>query len=316
VIVTVLAPRLALAPATGDCVTTKLELQLSAATTPAVKSGTSAVQAASAETVWSAAQLVMPGAVVSTTVKVAVHVVVLPAASATVIVTVLAPRLALAPATGDCVTTRLELQLSAATTPTVKSGTSAVQAASAEAVWSAAQLVMPGAVVSTTSNVLEHVVVLPAASATTMVIAVEPRLAVEPASGDCVMVRDELQLSLATTVAVKSGTKAVHDAPAGTVCAGAQVAMVGAVVSTPVKVVVQLAVLPAASATVTTTLVAPRPTSVPAAGDCVVETTAQLSADTVVAVKSGRAIWQLAPTDDVWAGAQDVIVGLAMSWIV
>ncbi len=175
---------------------------------------------------------------------------------------------------------------------------------------------MLGAVESATVKLVEHCVVLPAASATVMVIAVEPRFAVEPANGDCVIVRDELQLSRATTVAVKSGTKAVQEAPAGTVCAGAQAVIDGAVVSTPVKVVVQLAVLPAASATVITTLVAPRPTIVPAAGDCVVETTAQLSVDVVVAVKSGNAIWQAPPTAAVCAGAQAVMVGAAMSWIV
>ena len=98
-----------------------------------MKSGTSAVHDSPDETVWSTAHVVMLGAVVSRTVKVAVHVVALPAASVTVIVTALAPRFAVAPATGDCVTTKVELQLSRATTPAVKSGTRAVHEAPAEA---------------------------------------------------------------------------------------------------------------------------------------------------------------------------------------
>ena len=42
---------------------------------------------------------------------------------------------------------------------------------------------------------------------------------------------------------------------------------VGAVVSVTVKIVVQVALLPAASVAVTVIVCAPRPTSVPAAGD-------------------------------------------------
>lgn len=65
--------------------------------------------------------------------------------------------------------------------------------------------------------------------------------------------------------------------------------MLGAVVSTPVKLVVQVVVLPAASATVIVTVVAPRPTIEPATGDCVTEVTAQLSVAVTPPVKSGKA---------------------------
>jgi hypothetical protein len=112
---------------------------------------------------------------------------------------------------------------------------------------------------------------------------------VAPANGDCVIVSDELQLSEAETVEVKSGTKAVQFAPALKVCTGAQAVIVGTVVSTPVKLVVQVVVLPAASATVIVTEVAPRPTIEPAAGACVTEVTAQLSVAVTVPVKSGKA---------------------------
>jgi hypothetical protein len=148
---------------------------------------------------------------------------------------------------------------------------------------------MLGAVVSTTLKLVVHCELLPAASVTVMVMVVEPSAAVAPAKGDCVIVSDELQLSEAETVEVKSGTKAVQFAPALTVCTGAQAVIVGTVVSTPVKLVVQVVVLPAASATVMVTEVAPRPTIEPAAGACVTEVTAQLSVAVTVPVKSGKA---------------------------
>ena len=129
---------------------------------------------------------------------------------------------------------------------------------------------------STTLKLVVHCELLPAASVTVMVMVVEPSAAVAPAKGDCVIVSDELQLSEAETVEVKSGT-------------GAQAVIVGTVVSTPVKLVVQVVVLPAASATVMVTEVAPRPTIEPAAGACVTEVTAQLSVAVTAPVKSGKA---------------------------
>ncbi len=71
----------------------------------------------------------MVGAVLSVTVKVLVQVVGLPAASFTVMVTVVAPVDTSVPDAGDCVMTRLAavVQLSVAVTLPVKSGTAAWQ---------------------------------------------------------------------------------------------------------------------------------------------------------------------------------------------
>ena len=311
VMVTVLAPRLAVEPAVGDCVTTKLVLQLSAATTPVVKSGTSAVQLASAFTDWSAAQVVMLGAVASTTVTVAVQVVVLPAASATVMVTTVAPRLAVLPAAGDCVVVSVELQLSTATTPAVRSGTRAVQLAPALTVWSAAHVVMLGAVVSTTVTVAVQVVVLPDESVAVSVTTVAPRLAVLPAAGDCVTTTG--QASVVVTEPVRSGTRAVQVAPAFRVWSAAQAVMTGAVVSTTVTVAVQVVVLPAASAAVRVTVLAPRTAAEPASGDCVTVTEPLLSLATTWPTRFGMATEQLAPASSVVDDAQVVMFGAVVS---
>jgi len=112
--VIVVAPRFAVAPATGDCVTDATP-QLSAATTLDVKSGTCTVQFVSAFALWSEPQLVIVGAVVSLTVNVTVCGVELPLPSATVIVTTVAPSPTDEPADGTCVTTTA-VQLSVATT--------------------------------------------------------------------------------------------------------------------------------------------------------------------------------------------------------
>ena len=73
-----------------------------------------------------------------------------------------------------------------------------------------------------------------------------------------------LQLSL--TVALTLGTAAWQLASASALVAAGQVT-VGAVASETVKVVVQLALLPAASVAVTVIVCVPTPTNVPAAGD-------------------------------------------------
>jgi len=298
VMVIVESPIAAVAPATGDCVNCSAfaTVQLSLATTPAVKSGTSAVQLLVAESVWFAAQLVMLGTVVSLTVKVAVQVTVLLASSVAVSVTVVTPVVTAVPAAGDCVITIDESQLSAATAFAVKSGTDALQLESAEADWFGAQVVKVGAVTSFTVKLTGQVMLLPASSATVMVIVEAPRAAIEPAAGDCVTVKLLSQLSAATTKVVTSGTKPWQLASAFTVCAGAQVVMLGAVVSATVKVVVQVVVLPAASATVIVTVVAPRAATSFAAGDCViVRDELQLSLAMTPAVKSGTKAVQVAP---------------------
>jgi hypothetical protein len=156
----------------GDCVSVT-ELQLSLTDALLRTSGRAAAQNELTETVWSGAQLAKTGAVVSLTVKVVVHCVVLPAASATVIVTVLVPSGAANPATGDWVT-EVTPQLSVADTPEVKSGTLAVQVAPAEAVWGAAHELIVGAVVSFTVRVAVQVELLPATSSAVIVIVVAP----------------------------------------------------------------------------------------------------------------------------------------------
>jgi hypothetical protein len=215
---------------------------------------------------------------VSTTVIVALHVELLPEASVAVIVTVFAPMAAIEPAAGDWVT--VTTQASLVTTPAVRSGIRAEQALSTLSVCDEAQLVMLGAVVSTTVKVVVQVELLPAASVTVIVTVVTPRLAALPASGDCVTVKDGLQLSLASTPPVKSGSGAAQPAPASTVCAAAQAVIAGAVVSLTVKVTVCVVELPLPSAAVMTTEVTPRPTAAPAKGDCVTVTGVQLSVAT------------------------------------
>src|SRR5205085_12214469 len=62
------------------------------------------------------------------------------------------------------------------------------------------------------------------------------------------------------------GTAAWQPAPALSLVGAGQLTL-GTVVSVTVKVVVQVALLPASSVAVTVIVCAPRPTSVPAAGD-------------------------------------------------
>lgn len=242
--VMVVLPSAATEPAAGDCVV-EVTAQLSAETTLAVKSGTRAVQLAPAETVWLEAQVVMVGAVTSMTVKVVVHVVVLPAASATVSVIVLAPRTPAEPAAGDWVTEAMP-QLSLATTPAVKFGTAAEQLLSALALWAAGHEVMTGAVVSWTVIVTVQVEELPAASVAVRVTGKLPTVTGVPAGNDWVTT-GVLQLSVTEALPVMSGKTAAQNSFTDTVLAGAQLAKTGGVVSETVKVVVQVTVLPAAS---------------------------------------------------------------------
>ena len=80
------------------------------------------------------------------------------------------------------------------------------------------------------------------------------------------------------------------------------------VVSTAVKLVVHVAMFPPRSVTVTSTACVPRPTSVPASGDWLIENP-QLSVADVAAAKLGTGARQLALTEPVCAGAQLVITG-------
>ena len=75
-----------------------------------------------------------------------------------------------------------------------------------------------------------------------------------------------LQLSLAMTPLSTFGT-AAWQLPSVFALVGAGQLTVGTVVSVTVKVVVQVALLPAASVAVTVIVCTPNPTCVPAAGD-------------------------------------------------
>ena len=74
-----------------------------------------------------------------------------------------------------------------------------------------------------------------------------------------------LQLSLVLTPPKTSGT-AAWQFPSAKALGVAEQITVGAVLSVTVKVVVQVALLPASSVAVTVIVFVPRPTSVPAAG--------------------------------------------------
>ena len=73
-------------------------------------------------------------------------------------------------------------------------------------------------------------------------------------------------MSLAVTPPNTFGTPAWQPTPALALVGAGQLT-VGTVASVTVKVVVQVALLPASSVAVTVIVCAPRPTSVPAAGD-------------------------------------------------
>ncbi len=284
-------------------------VQLSLATTSPAMSGKSVVQPTPTSIVREGAQATTVGAVVSTTVKMAEHVELLPEASVAVIVTVVMPVVIEAPAAGDCVTTTAQASLVAMP---VRSGTWTEQFAPALSVWLAAQAVMLGAVVSTTVTVAVHVELLPAASVAVIVTTVGPNAATVPAAGDCVSVT-ALQLSFADTPPVRSGIVEAQFALASKVWLAAQVVMNGAVVSATVKVAVQDVELPEASDTVMVTIVAPRLAVEPAAGDWTVEDTPQLSTETTPAVKSGTSAVQVAPAEMVWSAAQVVMLGSVVS---
>src|SRR5437016_12324828 len=82
------------------------------------------------------------------------------------------------------------------------------------------------------------------------------------------MAEATLHPSLTVTSLNTLGT-APWQLPSGVAFGTGEQFTVGAVVSVTVKIVVQVALLPAASVAVTVIVCAPRPTSVPAAGDCV-----------------------------------------------
>jgi hypothetical protein len=320
-IVTFVTPVPTSVPAAGDCVITRSSaaVQLSVAVTLPVKSGTAAWQLPFASALCAGAHTVMFGAVTSATVKVVVQVFSLSAASVTLIVTFVTPVPTSVPAAGDCVITRSSaaVQLSVAVTLPVKSGTAAWQLPFASALCAGAHTVMFGAVTSATVKVVVQVFSLSAASVTLIVTFVTPVPTSVPAAGDCVITRSSaaVQLSVAVTLPVKSGTAAWQLAFASALLAGAHAVMIGAVTSATVKVVVQVDELLAASFTVIVMLVVPVPTSVPAAGDWVMTKPAapQLSVAVTLPVKLGTAAWQLPFASALLAGAHAVMFGAVTS---
>ena len=127
-----------------------------------------------------------------------------PAASVAVKVTVTEPGTTVAVASGDCVTVTV-VQLSAAVARPVKSPSRPVHGAVSVTVCVEAAVIV-GTVVSLTTSVATHVVVLPAASIAVSVTVVVPTETVAPAAGDCV--KDVTpQLSVAVEPATKFGTR-------------------------------------------------------------------------------------------------------------
>src|SRR5881396_1390574 len=161
------------------------------------------------------------------------------------------------------------LQLSLALTPPKTSGTAARQLVPALVLVGAGQITV-GAVSSVTVNVVVQVALLVAASVAVTVITCAPNPTSVPAAGDWLKVMPlvPLQLSLALTPPNTSGTAARQLVPALALVGAGQIT-VGALSSVTVNVVVQVALLVAASVAVTVITCTPRPTSVDAAGDWV-----------------------------------------------
>src|SRR5438552_3804104 len=243
-------------------------LQLSLALTPPNTSGTAARQFVPALALVGAGQITV-GAVSSVTVNVVVQEALLLAASVAVTVMVCTPNPTSVPAAGDWlkVIPLVPLQLSLALTPPNTSGTAARQFVPALAVVGAGQITV-GAVSSVTVKVVVQVALLVAASVAVTVITCMPNPTSVPAAGDWlkVIALVPLQLSLALTPPSTSGTAARQFVPALTLVGAGQLT-VGAVSSVTVKVVLQVALLIAASVAVTVMVCTPNPTSVPAAGD-------------------------------------------------
>src|SRR5205823_14849393 len=119
-----------------------------------------------------------------------------------------------------------------------------------------------------TVKVVVQVALLPDSSVAVTVIVCTPRPTSVPAAGDWLkgIPLVPLQLSLAVTPPNTFGT-AAWQLPSALTLVGAGQLTLGTVVSVTVKVVVQVAMLPASSVAVTVIVFVPNPTRVPAAGD-------------------------------------------------
>src|SRR3989441_809004 len=212
--VTVVTPRPTSVPAAGLWVIRSGADPLqSVATRPLlVKSGTGAWQTPLAKALWLEAQVVITGGVLSVTVKVAVQVDSLFAASMTCKVTVVTPRPTSVPAAGLwLICSGADPLQSVATRPlVVKSGTGAWQTPLAKALWLEAHVVITGGILSVTVNVAVQLDSLFAASMTCKVTVVTPRPTSVPAAGVWVICSgaDPLQSVATRPLVVKSGTGA------------------------------------------------------------------------------------------------------------
>src|SRR6266513_117110 len=305
-------------PAAGDWlkVIPLVPLQLSLALTPPITSGTAARQLVPALALLGAGQLSV-GPVSSVTVKLVVQVALLVAASVAVTVITCVPNPTSVPAAGDWlnVIPLVPLQLSLALTPPNTSGTAARQLVPALTLLGAGQLSV-GAVSSVTVKVVVHVALLVAASVAVTVITCTPNPTRVPAAGDWLKLIPlvPLQLSLALTPTNTSGTAARQLVPALTLVGAGQIT-VGAVSSVTVKVVMQVALLVAASVAVTVITCTPNPTSVPAAGDwlkVIPLVPLQLSLADPPPNTSGTAARQLVPALAL-VGAGQITVGAVSS---
>src|SRR5204863_5386568 len=200
---------------------------------------------------------------------VVVQVALLVAASVAVTVITCRPNPTSVPAAGDWlkVIPLVPLQLSLALTPPNTSGTAARQFVPALALVGAGQITV-GAVSSVTVKVVVQVALLVAASVAVTVITCAPNPTRVPAAGDCLKVIPlvPLQPSLALTPPNTSGTAARQLVPALTLVGAGQITEIGRA-SCRERVVMQVALVVAASIAVTVITCTPNPTSVPAAGD-------------------------------------------------
>jgi len=107
---------------------------------------------------------------------------------------------------------------------------------------------------------------LPAASVAVTVISYVPGLTRVPATGDWLIMIAPAAVQLSLTLAATVGIGARQLASALALGSVGQTTL-GGVLSITVKLVVQLALLPAASVAVTVMVCVPKPSRVPAAGD-------------------------------------------------
>src|SRR5438309_435396 len=253
--VTVVTPKPTSVPAAGVWVICSgADPDQSVATRPlVVKSGTGAWQTPLAKALWLEAQVVITGGVLSVTVKVAVQVDSLFAASVTCKVTVVTPRPTSVPAAGLWVIcSGADPLQSVATRPlVVKSGTGAWQTPLAKALWLEAHVVITGGMLSVTVKVAVQVDSLFAASPTCKVTVVTPRPTSVPAAGVWVICSgaDPLQSVATRPLLVKSGTGAWQTPLAKALWFEAHVVITGGMLSVTAKVAVQLDSLFAASMT-------------------------------------------------------------------